>query len=129
MVAGKVKTLAAQTAKATEEIGAPIGQTQAATDDAVTAIRGISSTVTSLSGITDARATQPVSGDVQGVAASTDGVTGLAEETGCAAFGGLDASSRIARHADAIRGAVRSFLRDVKAAQGAGPPVPPPAQG
>ncbi len=103
VVAGKVKTLAAQTAKATEEIGAPIGQTQAATDDAVTAIRGISSTVTSLSGITDARATQPVSGDVQGVAASTDAVigrlgevTGLAEQTGCAAFGVLDASSRLA---------------------------------
>ncbi len=116
MVAGKVKTLAAQTAKATEEIGAQIGQTQAATDDAVTAIRGISSTVTSLSGITDARATQSISGDRQDVAASTGAVTGLAEETGCAAFGVLDASSRIARQVDTIRGAVRSFLRDVKAA-------------
>jgi len=45
VVAGEVKNLAGQTAKATEEIDAQISAVQAATHDAVTAIKGISGTI------------------------------------------------------------------------------------
>src|SRR5262249_61801999 len=49
VVASEVKTLAEQTAKATGEIGQQIGGIQAATDDSVSAIKEISSTIERLS--------------------------------------------------------------------------------
>ncbi len=45
VVASEVKSLANQTGKATEEIGAQVTQIQAATKEAVEAIRGISATI------------------------------------------------------------------------------------
>ncbi|HTH16694.1 MAG TPA: methyl-accepting chemotaxis protein [Magnetospirillum sp.] len=45
VVAGEVKSLANQTAKATEQIGGQIASIQTATQDAVTAIRGIVGTI------------------------------------------------------------------------------------
>jgi hypothetical protein len=45
VVASEVKSLANQTTKATEDIGQQIGQIQAATNQAVEAIRGISANV------------------------------------------------------------------------------------
>ena len=51
MVASEVKELASQTAKATEEISAQVDGIQSATGDCVTAIGGISDTISEISGI------------------------------------------------------------------------------
>lgn len=45
MVAAEVKTLAGQTAKATEEISGQIAEIQAATHEAVDAVQGIGATI------------------------------------------------------------------------------------
>jgi methyl-accepting chemotaxis protein len=52
VVASEVKALAAQTGRATEEIGRQIVQVQTATAEAVTAIRGIAGTIREISQIT-----------------------------------------------------------------------------
>ncbi|HEX2940985.1 MAG TPA: cache domain-containing protein [Rhodopila sp.] len=52
VVASEVKSLANQTAKATEEIGAQIEQIQAATADAVAAIASIGDTINEINGLT-----------------------------------------------------------------------------
>src|SRR5206468_712251 len=51
VVASEVKALAAQTAKATEEIGAQIASMQTATNDSVTAIKEIGGTIGRISEI------------------------------------------------------------------------------
>ena len=77
VVAGEVKSLANQTAKATEDISAQIAAVQAATRDAVTAIKGIGATIVSINEISTAissaveeqgAATQEISRSVQGAA-------------------------------------------------------------
>jgi methyl-accepting chemotaxis protein len=57
VVASEVKALAAQTAKATEEIGAQITQMQSATEHSVAAIKKISATIGQISGVSTAIAT------------------------------------------------------------------------
>jgi methyl-accepting chemotaxis protein len=54
VVAAEVKTLANQTARATEEIGAQVTSMQHATGDAVNAIGNITGTITTISEITEA---------------------------------------------------------------------------
>ncbi len=51
VVAGEVKALAAQTARATEEIGGQIGAIRGASDAAVSAIQGIAASIGALGGI------------------------------------------------------------------------------
>ncbi|NKC31038.1 methyl-accepting chemotaxis protein [Falsiroseomonas selenitidurans] len=132
VVAGEVKALAAQTAQATEDIGRQIGQIQAATEQAVTAIAGIAGTVGQVSEITTAiaaaveqqsAATQGISSHVQDVAQGTGQVTDslgavstLAEETGRTAQEVLAASATLARQAQAADAEVAQFLARVKAA-------------
>jgi methyl-accepting chemotaxis protein len=69
VVASEVKALAAQTAKATEEIGAQITQMQSATEQSVSAIKKISATIGQISGISTAIATA-----VEQQGASTQGI-------------------------------------------------------
>src|SRR5205809_4456346 len=57
VVAQEVKALAAQTAKATSEISVQIAEIQTATNDSVTAIKEISSTIGNISQITATIAT------------------------------------------------------------------------
>jgi methyl-accepting chemotaxis protein len=57
VVASEVKSLASQTAKATDEIGAQIASVQASTEGAVSAIGGISTTILRISEISTAIAT------------------------------------------------------------------------
>ncbi len=54
VVAGEVKALAAQTAKATDEIVAQIGAIRAATQDAVSAVRGVGASITEVDQIATA---------------------------------------------------------------------------
>src|SRR5207253_5251717 len=55
VVASEVKALAAQTAKATEEISEQIGQMQSATNQSVSAIREIGGTIGRIAEISQAR--------------------------------------------------------------------------
>jgi methyl-accepting chemotaxis protein len=69
VVASEVKALAAQTAKATEEIGAQITQMQSATEHSVSAIKGISATIGQISDIATA-----IAGAVEQQGSSTQGI-------------------------------------------------------
>ena len=132
VVASEVKSLAGQTARATEEIGQQISAIQGATADTVTAIKGIADTIGELTDIATAiataiqqqgAATQEIARNVQQAAAGTTdvstniaGVNETAGETGEAARQVLAAAGELSRHAEGLRQQVESFLGGVKAA-------------
>ncbi len=132
VVANEVKSLATQTAKATEEISEQIGGMQRATGGAVSAIEAIGTTISHISEISTAiasavaeqgAATSEISRNVQQAASGTSsvsrnigGVAGTAKTTGAAAHKVLDASTRVSEQADALRAQVDRFLSAVKAA-------------
>ena len=132
VVASEVKTLAAQTAKATEEIGNQITAIQSATDQAVVAIGGIVRTIEELSGITTqvaaaadeqtsatreiGRAVAEAAAGTQDVSRHTAGVTEGAERTGAAAGQLRAASGELAHQAEVLRGRMDSFLAEARAA-------------
>ncbi|MGG5886681.1 methyl-accepting chemotaxis protein [Falsiroseomonas sp. HC035] len=131
VVASEVKSLAGQTAKATEEIAAQIGQMQQATSQAVTAIRGIGATVERTSEIATAiaaaveeqgAATQEIARSAAQVAEATqtvaqriEGVRGAAEATGASAGAMRDDSGALAGQAQQLKEKTNSFLRSVRA--------------
>jgi methyl-accepting chemotaxis protein len=131
VVASEVKSLAGQTAKATEEIAAQIGQMQQATTQAVAAIRGIGSTVERTSEIATAiaaaveqqgAATQEIARSAAQVAEATqtvaqriEGVRGAAEATGTAAGAMRDDSGALAGQARQLKEKTDGFLRAVRA--------------
>ncbi|TGE00624.1 methyl-accepting chemotaxis protein [Methylobacterium nonmethylotrophicum] len=107
VVAAEVKTLAAQTAKATESIGAQIGETQAAANRAAAAISGIGETIGQVNEISSAISTaveqqtavaQEISGSMQ---AMTQAVTEISRSVGliAASTQEVDASTRLVRDA------------------------------
>jgi len=132
VVANEVKSLATQTAKATEEITEQIGSMQQATGEAVSAIEAIGATIGNISEISSSiaaaveeqgAATSEISRNVQQAAGGTNsvsrnigGVTGAAKSTGGAAHQVLEASTRLSEQADALRVQVDRFLSEVKAA-------------
>jgi methyl-accepting chemotaxis protein len=132
VVASEVKTLATQTARATEEIGGQVQQVQAATRDAVAAIQGITSTISRVNEIAAAiaaaieeqgAATQEIARNVQQAAVGTHDVSSTivcvraaAGETGAAATQVLGAASNVQAQSNQLTGVVSSFLEDVKAA-------------
>ncbi len=130
VVASEVKSLATQTAKATDEIASQINAIQSATTDAVTAIQGISSTIAEISEISTAiasaveeqgAATREIAGNVQQAATGTQevsstiaGVTQTATETGEAANQVLEATGELAQQAEMLRKQVDEFLVEVR---------------
>jgi methyl-accepting chemotaxis protein len=132
VVAGEVKSLAQQTAKATEEIATQVNGMQQATGEAVSAIDRIGVTIDDISKIAttiasaieqQGVATAEISRNVQqaatgtsGVSANISGVSETAERTGVAASQVLQAATRLSEQADALRRQVDRFLTDVKAA-------------
>ncbi|WP_391349035.1 methyl-accepting chemotaxis protein [Azospirillum sp. A23] len=132
VVASEVKSLAGQTAKATEEIASQIGAIQQTTQGVVTAITGIGGTIGSINDITTAiaaaieeqsAATNEISRNVQQAAAGTQEVTGsivqvtqAAGEAGNAAGQVLTAAGELSRQAELMRRDVETFLGDIKAA-------------
>ena len=132
VVATEVKSLADQTAKATDEIGSQISEIQGATNHAVEAIGSISETNAKVDGISTAIAaameeqgasTNEIASSVQSASTGTQevssniaGVTQAATETGGAATGVLEATKELNTQADVLRGAVNEFLTKVKAA-------------
>ena len=132
VVASEVKALAAQTAKATEEIGAQISAIQAATSEAVGAIRGIMATVgevgeiaTSLAAAVEeqgsataeiARSIQQTARASQDVTATIAGVSQAASETGTASGTVLEAAAGLTRQTERLSGEVNTFVATVRAA-------------
>jgi methyl-accepting chemotaxis protein len=132
VVASEVKSLANQTAKATEEIGVQIAQIQSATKEAVDAIRGITGTIEEVSSISmsiaaaveeQGAATAEIARNVQQTAHSArevtvniGGVSQAATETGAAAAQVLSAAGDLSRQAEQLTSEVGSFVAEVRAA-------------
>jgi methyl-accepting chemotaxis protein len=131
VVASEVKSLANQTAKATEEIGTQIGQIQAATKEAVAAIRAITTTIEQVSEIAisiasaveqQGAATSEIARNVQQTARSAEavtvnigGVSQAATQTGRAAAQVLEGAADLSRHAAQLTGEVDGFIAEVQA--------------
>ncbi|WP_188637465.1 HAMP domain-containing methyl-accepting chemotaxis protein, partial [Bradyrhizobium guangdongense] len=127
VVAAEVKSLAEQTAKATEQIGAQIASIQNSSADAVTAIRSITGTITEMNEIASAiasaveeqgSATQEIARNVQQAALGTSeisanvaGVQQAAGDTGAAAHQVLQASSDLSKQSETMRGEVETFCQ------------------
>ncbi|MDF2366730.1 methyl-accepting chemotaxis protein [Sneathiella sp.] len=132
VVASEVKSLATQTARATEEIGGQINDMQFATEEAVSAIGNIDgvintireSTVSISSAIEEqSAATNEISRNVQEASSGTSEVSAKigevstkAGETGAAASQVLSASTRLEELSGNLRQDIDSFLKEVRAA-------------
>ncbi len=132
VVAAEVKSLANQTARATDDIGQQIGAIQSATREAVEAIKTIAGTIGSINEIAttiasaveeQGAATQEIARNVQQAAAGTKdvssnigGVIEAAGETGAAAAQVQSAASELSEQSEALRRQVDTFLATVRAA-------------
>jgi methyl-accepting chemotaxis protein len=132
VVASEVKSLANQTAKATDDISAQIRAIQTATVDSVEAIRGIGQTIGRINEIAttiasaveeQGAATQEIARNVQQASAGTSevsanivGVTQAATETGRSSEEVLAAAGELAKQSEHLRGEVDQFLRTIRAA-------------
>ncbi|MBP1180830.1 methyl-accepting chemotaxis protein [Methylobacterium sp. PvR107] len=132
VVASEVKALAAQTAKATEEIAGQIAGIQGVTGEAVAAIDAITGRIQEISGVANAiaaavqeqgAATQEIVRNVGQAAIGTGavtstilGVAGAAETTGRAAGAVLEAASALSRQSEHLGAEVARFLDTVRAA-------------
>lgn len=132
VVANEVKSLANQTAQATEEINRQIQATQAVTQDAVTAINSILGRISEINEIAttvaaaveqQAAATAEIARNVQHAAEGTQeisdtigNVTDVAGQTGETAGRVLAAAQGLSQQALELRSVVDGFLRGVKAA-------------
>jgi len=131
VVANEVKTLASQTAKATEEIQSQVIAIQDETGKAVDAIGRISSTigdvsriVLAVSGAVEeqgaatgeiARNVQEAATGTRSVSATAQTMTSIAAETGTAAGNVLGASDALAREAERLRTELTAFVTRVRA--------------
>ena len=132
VVASEVKTLATQTAKATEEISQQIATIQDSTRAAVLSIGDITETIARVSGTAAAiaaavqqqgAATQEISRSVQQAAMGTQDVSAnisrvseAAIQTGAAATQVLGAADELSQNGEALKTRVEEFLSQVRAA-------------
>ncbi|MBL8834666.1 MAG: nitrate- and nitrite sensing domain-containing protein [Alphaproteobacteria bacterium] len=132
VVASEVKSLATQTARATDEIGQQIAAIQGATQESVAAIKAIAGTIGSINEIAttiasaveeQGAATQEIARNVQQAAAGTQdvsanigGVIAAAGETGAAAAQVQSAAGELSQQSEALRHQVDEFLATVRAA-------------
>jgi methyl-accepting chemotaxis protein len=132
VVAQEVKELAAQTAKATGEIGGQIASIQTATSESVTAIQQIGDTISRISSIATtiaaaveeqgaatseiARNVQRASDGTRQVAGSITQVNSGAQETGAASSQVLSSAKSIAVVSSTLQTEVTQFLNEVRAA-------------
>lgn len=131
VVAGEVKTLANQTARATEEITLQVQSMQESTNGAVAAIQNISTTIARMneisSGIASAvvqqeATTREISQNIQQASLGTQDisrnvvvVTRAVGETGMISGQVLEASSELSQYAEQLRKQADEFLAKVKA--------------
>jgi len=132
VVASEVKSLANQTAKATDEIRAQIANMQQVTTSAVGAIRSITNTISEINDVTTAiaaaveeqgAATREIARNIQHAAGGTSevssnivGVSTASAEAGTAASEVLGASDALRREADVLRAEIDAFLSNIRAA-------------
>ena len=132
VVAGEVKSLATQTAKATEEISQQIGSMQESTAETVKAIEAVRRSIDRINevcaGIASAveeqnAATLEISRNVQEAAAGTKrvtdnihGVTETSAETGQAAGQVSSATQELSAEAQRLRSSVEGILASMRAA-------------
>jgi methyl-accepting chemotaxis protein len=132
VVAAEVKTLATQTAKATDEIGAQIAEMQAATQESVTAIKEIGGIISRISEIAMVIATaveqqSATTGEIARnvdnaarsaaqVATNIGDVNRAAGETGTASGRVLASAKVLSSEGARFKVAVESFLATVRAA-------------
>jgi len=131
VVASEVKNLAAQTAKATEEITAQIQEMQQSTSASAEAIQAITETISKVNQISMAiasaveqqgAATREISRNVQQTAAGTQeissntaGVTRASQDTSTGSTQVLSAADELARNSVRLKRDVSSFLAEVRA--------------
>ena len=132
VVASEVKSLANQTAKATDEIRSQIASMQQVTTSAVSAIRNIGQTIGEINDVTTAiaaaveeqgAATREIARNIQHAAGGTSevssnivGVSTASAEAGRAASQVLGASDELRREADMLRSEIDVFLSNIRAA-------------
>jgi methyl-accepting chemotaxis protein len=126
VVANEVKALAAQTARATSEIGAQIVAIRGATGDAVTAVREVGAAIGQVESVAtaiaaaveeQAAATRQITQSVQLVATTTSAATramtqvsSIAEGTDASSRAALTAAEEVGRTAETLRTEVTDFL-------------------
>jgi methyl-accepting chemotaxis protein len=132
VVASEVKSLANQTAKATEDITSQIATVQQATSEVVEAIRAIRGTIAETNDVASAIAaaveeqsatTKEIAGNAQQAAAGTgevsrniEGVNQAASQTGAASSQVLSSASELAKQAETLKVAVTQFFEKLRAA-------------
>jgi methyl-accepting chemotaxis protein/CHASE3 domain sensor protein len=130
VVATEVKSLASQTAKATQEIGKKIAHIQAVTANAVKAIEGIVTTIGRMNTIAERIATsigeqnvatQEITRNVEQAASGTRDVTSnivavsqAAVESGSAAQSVLASAGQLERAAGSLSAEVTAYLRSIR---------------
>ena len=132
VVASEVKSLASQTAKATDEISSHILGMQGATQESVTAIKEIGGTISQISDIASSistaveqqsSATQEIARSVQNVAKGTDEaaadimeVNRGATETGSASAEVLNSARTLSGESTRLRAELDRFMANIRAA-------------
>ncbi len=132
VVASEVKTLATQTARATEEIGSQIAAMQSATAQAVTALRSIGATIqrmneiaTGIAGAVEEQsaATQEIARSVQQAAIGTGEVNSniavvaeAVDRTGTEAGSVVEEATALVEQSAALKTEVQNFLSEVQRA-------------
>jgi methyl-accepting chemotaxis protein len=132
VVATEVKALATQTAKATEDISAQITAIQQESNNAVTAIKTIGTTIAQMNEIATAiaaaveqqsAATRDIAQNIQEVSKGTNEVSSnvgsvneAANETGAAATEVLTAADDLSHQSEKLRADVNTFLDLIRAA-------------
>ncbi|HEY4985301.1 MAG TPA: HAMP domain-containing methyl-accepting chemotaxis protein [Bradyrhizobium sp.] len=132
VVASEVKSLASQTAKATDEIRTQIASMQQVATSAVGAIRNIGRTIAEINSVSttiasaveqQGAATQEIARRVQHAASGTREVSGniagvstASAEAGAAAGEVLKASDALRRESDMLRAEIDAFLSNIRAA-------------
>jgi len=130
VVASEVKSLAQQTARATEDIGAQVAEIQASTRQAVDAIRRIAGTIEEVSAISGAiaaaveeqgaataeiaRNVQRTAGAVQDVAGTIGDVGAATGQAGAAAGQVLESASDLSRQTESLTRELRRFATGVR---------------
>ena len=132
VVASEVKSLANQTAQATQDITQQIAQIQGMTQDAVEGVRGISAVIREMDGITagiaaaveqQGAATSEIARNVQEVAmaanqisASITDVSSSVDEASQVAAEVRQAAEAMSTEADLLKGDVAGFLGNIRSA-------------
>jgi methyl-accepting chemotaxis protein len=132
VVASEVKSLASQTAKATDDISAQVAAMQSATSEVVDAIKNIGGTIGAMNEIAttiaaaveeQGSATQEIARNVQATASGTDqmtssisGATRAASEVGTAAGQVAGLADELGAQTETLRANVDHFLANIRAA-------------